>query len=568
MLEVLHRSQTARVCELKIKESVLRTPSILSYLGENQIDEEGTLTVEGMTRTINLFGMKLSTDSFIAPPKSSREQGIIIDYPGLDEAASIRIPLPEDIRCLKDKEFLVLENAFELRNDPRRTVEVFSRLRKELGFSPIIYASGIAEPSNMALLSYLGVDIFDDVIGVLKAKTGSILTSSGEIAPPSQIAQDIKVSEYNKQEYARELLLIREFIVKGRLRELVDMRAPTNPWAVAVLRLYDDQSYDLAEERCPIVGSKMACNTTQSLNRPEIKRFRNKIMTEYRPPEHKRVLVLLPCSAKKPYSLSKTHKMFTSAIRTADHDTLVHEVIITSPLGVVPRELETFYPANAYDIPVTGEWKAEEKAFIRDMLARLLENGYEKVICHLGDGYEFLQDLADMTNTVIGGTTSPASLQLLDSTLREVTTEMPRAAYQTDRMNTMASILRFQFGIAAEHIIPDAHVTGKYPYWKLFSGTDQLGMLTPERGMVSLTLEGGELLMKSGSKIVEIQDFILKGNLFAVGVIDADPAIRIGDEVVVCFDGNLRGVGVAMMPGTDMKEQKRGIAVKIRHKSK
>lgn len=568
MLEVLHRSQTARVCELKIKEFVLNTPSILSYSSENQSNEEGTLIVKDTIRTINLFGTQLSSDLSLTPPKSSREQGAVTEYPSLEEAVSVRIPLPEDISNLKGKEFIILENAFELRNDARRTVEVFTRLRKELGYSPIIYASGMADPSNMALLSYLGVDVFDDVLATLKAQAGSILTSSGEITLPSQMVPDSKALEYNKQEYARELSLVREFIIKGRLRELVDMRAPASPWSVAVLRLYDDQSYELAEERCPIVGLKMSCNTTQSLSRPEIKRFRNKIMNEYQPPAHKKVLVLLPCSAKKPYSLSRTHKMFMSAIRTADHDTLVHEVIVTSPLGIVPRELETFYPANAYDIPVTGEWKSEEKSFIRELLAKLLENDYEHIVCHLGAGYEFLHDLADMTHTVIGDPTSPASLQLLDQTLREITEEMPRAAYQTDRMNTMASILRFQFGVAAENLISGAHVTGKYPYWKLFSGDEQLGMLTPERGMVSLTLEGGERLLKAGANTVEIQDFILKGNLFAIGAMDANSNIRIGDEVIVCFNGNLRGVGVAAMPGLDMKEQKRGIAVKIRHKSK
>lgn len=568
MLEVLHRSQTARVCELKIKESVLKAPFIISYSNENQINDEQSLTVEGTTRIITLFGNRLSTDFSLAPPKSSREQGAITEFKDFPEGASVRIPLPEDIKGLKDKEFIVIENAFELRNDPRKTVEVFSRIRREIGFTPLIYASGMADPSNMALLSYLGVDVFDDILGTLKAQAGSILTSSGEIILPSEIIQDTKALDFNKQEYTRELSLIREFIVKGRLRELVDMRAPSNPWSVAVLRLFDDLAYELAEERCPSIGLKMSCNTTQSLNRPEIKRFRNKIMDEYRPPEHKKVLVLLPCSAKKPYSLSKSHKMFTSAIRTADHDTLVHEVIITSPLGIVPRELETFYPANAYDIPVTGEWKVEEKAFIRSMLAKLLENEYEHVISHLGTGYEFLYDLTEMTHTVIGDSTSPASLQLLDSTLREVTAKMPRVAYQTDRMNTMASILRFQFGAAAENFIVDAYVTGKYPYWKLFSGTEQLGMLTPERGMVSLTLEGGERLLKTGTKTVQIQDFALKGNLFAIGVMGADPNIRIGDEVAVCFENDLRGVGVAMMPGTDMKEQKRGIAVKIRHKSK
>ena len=63
-------------------------------------------------------------------------------------------------------------------------------------------------------------------------------------------------------------------------------------------------------------------------------------------------------------------------------------------------------------------------------------------------------------------------------------------------------------------------------------------------------------------------DFELKGNLFAVGVTSADSGIRIGDEAVVMCNGEVRGVGVAMMSGKEMCDLKRGIAVKIRHKAK
>ena len=74
--------------------------------------------------------------------------------------------------------------------------------------------------------------------------------------------------------------------------------------------------------------------------------------------------------------------------------------------------------------------------------------------------------------------------------------------------------------------------------------------------------------MQADSRTVEIEDFSLKGNLFAVGVLDADPDIRIGDDVAICHKGELRGVGVALMPGSDMRFLKRGIAVKVRHKTK
>ena len=34
--------------------------------------------------------------------------------------------------------------------------------------------------------------------------------------------------------------------------------------------------------------------------------------------------------------------------------------MVTSPLGLVPRSLEDFWPAAHYDIPVTGDWDSDE----------------------------------------------------------------------------------------------------------------------------------------------------------------------------------------------------------------
>ncbi len=325
------------------------------------------------------------------------------------------------------------------------------------------------------------------------------------------------------------------------------------------------------------MGRRFSCNSTQALRRPDLKRYRERMET-YRKPEHKRVLLLLPCSAKKPYHISKSHRAFASAIHTAQHDTLVHEVIVTSPLGIVPRELDACYPANSYDIPVTGEWKCEEKAMIRGMVGSLIEQGdYDKVICHLGEDYELVEGLAEMECTIVGNPTSPKSLENLDRALRAATKDMEEVDYSVDRNNLARGLLEFQFSHEIANLLMDrdTHAIGKFPYWKFIREdledkrrNAQLGMMTPERGMVSLTLEGAKILAAAGYATVEIMDFKLKGNLFAVGVIRADPHIRIGDEAVIVCDGEVRGVGVAMMCGREMTDLKRGIAVKVRHNAK
>ena len=86
--------------------------------------------------------------------------------------------------------------------------------------------------------------------------------------------------------------------------------------------------------------------------------------------------------------------------------------------------------------------------------------------------------------------------------------------------------------------------------------------------MFSLTLDGAQILADMGKNVVEMMDFELKGNLFAIGVTKADPSIRIGDEAIIMLNGKVKAVGVAMMSGREMMELNRGIAVRVRHKSK
>ncbi|MCK5458648.1 MAG: hypothetical protein KAI20_02050 [Thermoplasmatales archaeon] len=96
----------------------------------------------------------------------------------------------------------------------------------------------------------------------------------------------------------------------------------------------------------------------------------------------------------------------------------------------------------------------------------------------------------------------------------------------------------------------------------------QLGMITKERGLISLTLDGAKKIGKSNKYWVEIyDDFTLAGSVFAPGIKNADGHIRIGEEVIVVRNEVVTGVGVAQMNGKEMKELNYGEAVKTRHKS-
>ena len=563
MLDVVSRSQRGRVCEYRKGDGCIRTPFVLKT---GAAGDTG-ITAGDDGRTVRILGSSVDVDPRLL---TSAASGIPAQPRTRDGITVLRLPVSGDEIVPDDSEVVVVPNAFDVKGDFRRMVDQVMKARKAAGFGRVLVMLGIAEPANLALLSYMGVDVVDDSFCRAAGINGVSLI------PEGNVASDEDCSEDNVSELDREAAKVARFIGAGRLRELVDHRSFSSADEVAALRIFDAEGYGYQEECCSTTGCRFSCNTVQALRRPDIARYQKVLSERYVVPSHKKVLLLLPCSAKKPYHTSKTHKLFASAIHTASHDTLVHEVIVTSPLGIVPRELDAMYPANSYDIPVTGEWKCEEKATIRRMLKELLEKGhYEKVVCHLGEDAELVEGLCDgMVETVVGDPVSPKSLENLDKALRDATKGMEPVDYLVDRREAIRSVLSFQFGKDVADAIMDENTygIGKFPYWKVFredpenrQKKTQLCMMSPERGMFSLTMDGAEIIAGMGRNIVEMQDFELKGSLFAIGVDKADHGLRIGDEAIVVCGGKVRGVGVAAMCGAEMEQMKRGIAVKMRH---
>jgi archaeosine synthase len=464
----------------------------------------------------------------------------------------------------------ILGNAFELRRDARQLARSIVNLREVVGNRVSIYAPGIMDTSNLALLSYMGVDLFDDSLLAYLAHLGQVSTADGILDAKKArwvVREDAleAITTASMRSAWNELELVRHHIREESLRELVEMRVHSSPWMVAALRIFDEEHYDFQEKRFPVVGPSFHANSKAALFRPDVWRFRRRVIERYRRPSHKKILLLLPCSAKKPYHISKSHQAFRNTIQSVSNFDMVHEVIVTSPLGIVPREIELFYPAAQYDIPVTGHWDREEVAMVQTMVKGLVSQGYDRVICHLGDEADIVKEVVQCEDTTRGGPTSFESLDNLRGLLAELCSNYERLQRGEDRVNTIASVARFQFGDGAEVLAEGATVTGTYPYSRISLGKVQLGMLTPERGMISLTMDGAEHLLGHGLGTVEIKDFQLQTNLFAVGVQAADHGIRIGDEVAIIRNGTLQGVGVAMMPGIEMADSDRGEAVRVRH---
>jgi archaeosine synthase len=469
-------------------------------------------------------------------------------------------------------EVAVLENAFELRRDARAFVQALAELRERVGYTRLIYAPGAMDLSNLALFAYLGVDLFDSSLLMYRAANGQVSLPEGNL--PAEKADWLlkgagqgALVDMNLRNAWNELHLVRHMMSAGRLRELAEVRSQATPFGVAALRLFDLEHYALQERYTPLTGPRFYANTKQSLYRPDVWRWRRRIMERWTPAPHKKVLLLIPCSARKPYFMSRSHQLFREVLMSVPNPGVVQELIVTSPIGVVPRELELFYPAAQYDIPVTGHWDREEVAMVQQLVAHAASFGFERVISHLGAESEFVQEVAPQAvDTSAGSTTSRDALRRLQEELGDACSNFPTLSRSADRTESLSSVARFQFGPGGDALTAGCQVVGNYPYSKIMEGRVQMGMLTPERGMISLTMEGASRLLPARMNWVEMEDFDLGGNLFAVGVKGADPILRVGDEAMVIRNGELEGVGIAAMCGEEMVASKRGEAVRIRHK--
>ena len=272
--------------------------------------------------------------------------------------------------------------------DARRYVEYLAPLLSNTSPDAARYAPACALPSNAAMLIATGFDLFDYTAVDLLSIQGKFCMTEGEF-DASYMEKGVCTCEgcrtgnlqlHNRLALDREIAVVRTWIESGQMRELMEQRCRLHAEQVSLLRHLDNFS-GTALALPAVRSSRFMANSAESMTRPEIAFFEDRVVNRFVPPRSD-VCVLLPCAARKPYSMSKTHQKFQRVIEGR-----AHEVIVTSPLGVVPRELELLYPAGHYDVPVTGYWDREESAILIEYVAAYLaKHRYERVICHLEGG--------------------------------------------------------------------------------------------------------------------------------------------------------------------------------------
>ncbi|WP_393970635.1 DUF5591 domain-containing protein [Oxyplasma meridianum] len=471
------------------------------------------------------------------------------------------ITYPETIRSIGNRGFeesedmVMMLNTLEIIERPKQFVSRIISIRNEIGWKKLIYAPGIGDPFLIPVLVYLGISVFDDIFLRKQSYRGLRYTPVGVIKDGSPL-------ESNQNFVRGEMAVIRESIRNGTLREMVE-KVQFSSKALEILRILDFSSYEIIEPVFPSRTPYIMANSIESLERPDLKRYREKITNSYEKPVNREVALIMPCSARKPYSTSRTHMEILS--RIGEFRQYIHELIVTSPVALVPRELENIYPAMFYNIPVVGHWYEDEKVIMKNTLSAYLKrNTYKKIIAYITEDLEFISEILPSDSLIMAGDIKSESnlrwlYSALESTLKE--TDLKRGS----RMDQHVSRSKFQFGNWIEKYIEGAKVINNYNQEMLVVEGKPAIVFNENLGKYTINKSSAKWFIENGKFLVEIDDFKPTSNVYPVGVVDATEDIRTEDEVVLHHKGEVKGVGIAKMPFRAMKELKKGIAVKVRN---
>ncbi len=456
-------------------------------------------------------------------------------------------------KIIEGNDIIIIYNGLELIQRPVHLVSFLMELRKKYGFTKMFYLQGISDPYLMPVLSYLGINIFDDLY-IRKESREHIKYN---VAGKSRV--DYEPFEENIQ-FAESIL--ESIFVSTRdntLREIVEKIAISGK-AMEILRIADTRYYEDFYSVFPSRTPYIQANSLESLNRPDLVGYRNKI-SSYVKPDHRNIALLLPCSAKKPYSDSKTHKKILSGIW--QYRRYLHELIVTSPVGLVPRELEKGYPARFYDIPVIGTWYEDEKLMMKNLISAYFnKNRYEGVIAYIPEDLDFVRDaIPDNAKIIEGKVTDDNNIARLVSVLKDTVTAESQYAKKLD---DYSALLRFQFGDWIIPYISNVKLINSFHQDMIVEGSRILFVYNESIGRFSITPESGKFFLENDKFNVSIDDFRPTSTVYAMGIQNATPDIKAFDEVIMTYNNELRGTGTALMPSRAMVDLNNGAAVKVR----
>jgi len=267
-----------------------------------------------------------------------------------------------------------------------------------------LHLFGAGHPFMFALAVALGCDLFDSAAYALFAREDRYLTEAGTTrldqmeyfpcscpvcnktdpedvrALPKEDRQKL-LAEHNLHVSFCELRRIKQAITEGRLWEHLEMRAHAHPSLLQAVKKLGKYSTYLEKQSPVTKRSGIFFFSSLGLARPEVVRYRKRLLDRYSPPPKAKILLLLPQTRTKPFHNSKEHETVMKEIQQnlGDIVDLVHVCTYAAPFGIIPTELDDVYPLSQNEI--ASPFDAETVMYVAKQVANYIKNtSYEQII--------------------------------------------------------------------------------------------------------------------------------------------------------------------------------------------
>jgi len=554
---------------------------------------------------------------------------IMEKYPNINFGLSIRLfdyselinlyfPVVEGKENIK---ILNLVGIFDNFSNFRNIINTIVKLKNKLDNNLAIMASGRILPKFYPILVYLGVDLIDTtyllylsaenfydtieyLLPIYKVKylPCSCVACKGNLKNLYGVKHSSEKIDllclHNLISANNYMMKIKQYLQLEDYRAFVEKSSLDDTTIISTLTILDREYFNLTRYETPITqkDKKIKCLGPISYYRPDFREFRERTIENFEPETWTTLIVLLPCSAKKPYSSSKSHKLFYKAIRKFPEFPNFQEIIITSPLGAIPRQLENIYPVNSYDISVTGNWDNEEIQITSEMLINLLKKYNESIpiICHLeGEYFEIVKKIESKLphtfffSDIKGNSTSIEALESLEKLIQHHKNDfkpkivLSKGDYLLKTWTRkFIKILDYQFGIGTgKKIINDELAVIKIKSNSQIDLVDSktkevLGTFKATTGQIGLTITGLRKLTQKpfsmDSNLIVFDGQSIRGNtLFRTGVLDYSINLIPNNHVIIIDkeQSNIIGVGKLIVGTNFIKNSKTGRIVEIYEKN-
>ncbi len=423
-----------------------------------------------------------------------------------------------------------------------------------------VHLFGAGHPMVFSLAALMGCDMLDSSAYAKYAREGRMMFPDGtrflaemrELPCHCPVCASHSVAEvtespdkekllalHNLYASFSELRAVKQAIHEGRLWELAETRCRAHPSLLDGLKCLRKHG-GLFERHEPLSRDlAFLCTSHESLHRPAVTRLRKRIQERYEPPQSS-CEILFP-EAARPYS-----RTYAEPIKLVMEKTDAH-FWADSLFSPVPLELDEMYPVSQ---SVVSEHADRHTASDKDeIMKRFHEAGMFRSQPIYWLGSETLEKLPERNGPV-------PDMNLM-------------------RVKAVADM---QFGRGAGAALLDGKVelvvsrnTGRIRN-VIVDGNHILSMRAGD-GFFSLKPAGARMLIAAFAppklRVIVNSDsaeFNVQGrNVFCGFVVDADPGIVPGDEVMVVSEKDgLCAIGQAAMTREEMLAFGKGVAVKVR----